>query len=158
MIACAISCLLRYIVYYYCLALGVLLLRKVFSSGKKSRVETLKEKKLMLVFGSGGHTTELLLMLTKTNQFEFSKYRQVQFVIGHSDTWSLTKIRDFLSRGKPGFDLERDVPNLRIERLFRSREVKQSYLTSIGTTIVALLHSVWLVIKCRPDIVRESLW
>ena len=74
-------------------------------------------------------------------------------MIGHSDTWSLTKIKDYFSRGSKDFDVTRDVPNLRIEHLFRSREVKQSYVTSIGTTLLALVHSVWIVAKCRPDIV-----
>jgi hypothetical protein len=72
-------------------------------------------------------------------------------VMGHSDTWSLTKIKDFLRRGKTQVDYEKDV---RIVKLFRSREVKQSYLTSIGTTVIALLHSLWVVTKLRPDIVR----
>lgn len=53
---------------------------------------TIYEKRLMIVFGSGGHTTEMLLML-KT--LEFKIYREVIFVIGHSDTWSETKIKDF---------------------------------------------------------------
>lgn len=39
----------------------------------------------MIVFGSGGHTTEMLLMIKDIN---FSLYKKVTFVIGHSDTWS----------------------------------------------------------------------
>jgi hypothetical protein len=30
----------------------------------KDRASNLKKKKIMIVFGSGGHTTEMLLMLT----------------------------------------------------------------------------------------------
>lgn len=80
----------------------------------------LKHKKLMIVFGSGGHTTEMLLMLKK---FEFDKYQHVYFVIGHTDTWSLTKIQDFFRKSK-GIDVLHDLKNLTILRLFRSREVK----------------------------------
>jgi hypothetical protein len=31
----------------------------------------------MIVFGSGGHTTEMLLMLTKDNSFDFRRYKEV---------------------------------------------------------------------------------
>ena len=47
----------------------------------------LKEKSIMVIFGSGGHTTEMLLMLQNSNIFE--KYGHVHFVFGHSDSWSL---------------------------------------------------------------------
>jgi len=76
-------------------------------------------------------------------------------VIGKSDTWSLTKIKDFLSRGN--IDIDKDVPNLRVIKLFRSREVKQSYVTSIGTTLYALVHSFFVVATNRPDIVSLIL-
>lgn len=56
-----IVALLQALLYYYCFALGLLLLSRVINRSKP----TLKEKKLMIVFGSGGHTTEMLLMLTK---------------------------------------------------------------------------------------------
>jgi hypothetical protein len=111
------------LLYYYAFMLGILLLSMaksiMFSLRKRDRLRT---KKLMIVFGSGGHTTEMLLMLTKDNQFDFSKYKEVQFVIGQSDTWSLTKIKDFLGRGN--INLEYGVPNVRLIKLFRSREVK----------------------------------
>ena len=53
----------------------------------------LKQKNLMIIFGSGGHTTEMLLILGKTNIFE--KYGEIHFVIGHSDDWSLRKVTDY---------------------------------------------------------------
>ena len=40
--------------------------------------------------------------------------------------------------------------------MFRSREVKQSYFTSILTTLIALAHSVFIVAQNRPDIVRNN--
>jgi beta-1,4-N-acetylglucosaminyltransferase len=104
----------------------------------------------MIVFGSGGHTTEMLLMLKSIN---FNLYNRVFFVLGHSDTWSLTKIKDFYQKERQ-LDIEKQVPNLTIVRLFRSREVKQSYLTSVLTTLMGLAHSVLLVVKSRPDIVN----
>ena len=53
---------------------------------------------------------------------------------------------------QPVLDLAK-VPNLQIIRLKRAREVKQSYLTSILTTIVALLHSLAVCWRTQPDLV-----
>ncbi|KAI3918566.1 hypothetical protein MKX01_041886 [Papaver californicum] len=38
-------------------------------------------------------------------------------------------------------------------QIYRSREVGQSYLTSIGTTLIALLHALLLMIKIRPQVI-----
>ncbi|KAL3820521.1 hypothetical protein ACJIZ3_006426 [Penstemon smallii] len=43
-------------------------------------------------------------------------------------------------------------------QIYRSREVSQSYLTSVGTTIIALSHALWLVIKIRPQVVLGIRW
>lgn len=102
----------------------------------------------MLVFGSGGHTTELLLMLGKT--FDPTSYKKVVFVLGHSDTWSETKIKDFFAKqGRQ--DLMKSVT---LVRIYRSREVKQSYITSLLTTLIGLMHSFKMILEHKPDIVR----
>ena len=97
----------------------------------------------MIIFGSGGHTTEMLMMLGKSNIF--SKYEHVHFVIGHSDTWSLNKINDFYLTNL-GIKLD-TVKNLSIIRVYRAREVKQSYLTSVFTTLYAMLHSFIILLR-----------
>ncbi|EEF41187.1 UDP-N-acetylglucosamine transferase subunit ALG14, putative [Ricinus communis] len=38
-------------------------------------------------------------------------------------------------------------------QIYRSREVGQSYITSIGTTLLAIAHALWLMIKIRPQVV-----
>ena len=43
---------------------------------------------------------------------------------------------------------------MRIIRLPRSREVGQSYLTSIWTTIVAFFAALSIIRRQRPDLVR----
>eukprot|EP00347_Sterkiella_histriomuscorum_P020197 403338725 len=126
----------------------------------------------MIVFGSGGHTTEMLLMLKQLN---FDKYDSITFVLGHSDTFSLNKIRDFFRKYR-NIDLKihqneqiqsqeqskDDTTKMktvelgnkfRIVRLFRSREVKQSYMSSIITTIRGLLHSFKIIYECQPDLI-----
>lgn len=38
-------------------------------------------------------------------------------------------------------------------QIYRSREVGQSYITSVWTTLVAMAHSLWLMIRVRPEVV-----
>ena len=103
----------------------------------------------MIVFGSGGHTTEMLLMLDK---FSVDSYKVVHFVIAHSDTWSATKIQDYF-RTKFGIEDVENHGKIRIHRLYRAREVKQSYMTSILTTLWGLVHSFALIARTMPDLI-----
>ncbi|RZR86989.1 hypothetical protein BHM03_00014295 [Ensete ventricosum] len=38
-------------------------------------------------------------------------------------------------------------------QIYRSREVGQSYIISIGTTLIATAHALWLVIRIRPQVI-----
>ena len=38
-------------------------------------------------------------------------------------------------------------------KIYRSREVGQSYITSIWTTLIAMVHALWLMIKIRPEVI-----
>uniref|UniRef100_A0A7N0UHZ3 UDP-N-acetylglucosamine transferase subunit ALG14 n=1 Tax=Kalanchoe fedtschenkoi TaxID=63787 RepID=A0A7N0UHZ3_KALFE len=38
-------------------------------------------------------------------------------------------------------------------QIYRSREVGQSYITSVGTTFVATAHALWLMVKIRPQVI-----
>ena len=156
MVAFELLSLLWTVVYYYYLVMIPITIYKWATTVPGiNKKQVLAQKKLLIVFGSGGHTTEMLLMLGSKDkhEFDFKKYNEVHFLIGHSDTWSMTKIKDFFAAKNPAFDVFRDVPNLRVAKVYRSREVKQSYLTSVVTTLIALAHSVYLVAKIRPDIV-----
>ena len=65
-------------------------MRKV-NANETTKQMKLKDKSIMVIFGSGGHTTEMLLMLQNTNIFQ--KYKHVHFVFGHSDGWSTSKVK-----------------------------------------------------------------
>ncbi len=57
---------------------------------KQSLKESRKfPKTIMIVFGSGGHTTEMLLMIKDLNFINFSK---IIFVRSKSDTFSEKKV------------------------------------------------------------------
>ena len=44
----------------------------------------------------------------------------------------------------------------RYSRIYRSREVGQSYVTSVVTTLIATAHAFWLVFRIRPNLVCTS--
>jgi fructoselysine-6-P-deglycase FrlB-like protein len=88
------------------------------------RASTLKDKTLMIIFGSGGHTTEMLLMLESLN---IEAYRHVHLIIAKTDTWSLTKITEhFKTKMKHPIDLNKlnSKSTVTIWRVYRAREVK----------------------------------
>ncbi len=106
-----------------------------------------KDCTLMVVFGSGGHTTEMLQML-KTIQFE--RYKHVCFVIGHSDWFSSSKIASYF-KSESGIDIAK-CTNLQTLKIFRAREVKQSYITSVFTTIRGFFGAIIIILSVRPDL------
>ena len=117
----------------------------------KLKPRSRKDSTIMLIFGSGGHTTELLLML---ESLDVNQYRKVHLIIAETDTWSLTKITDhFKSKMMHPIDLSQPHENVTIWRVKRAREVKQSYLTSVWTTLIALAHSCIIVAICRVDLI-----
>jgi len=101
----------------------------------------------MLIFGSGGHTTEMLLML---ESLDVSKYRHVFIVIAETDTWSMTKISDHFANKMRH---KVDYGKITFKKVKRAREVKQTYLSSVWTTLIALAHSLAIVVECRVDLV-----
>nr|XP_033512467.1 UDP-N-acetylglucosamine transferase subunit ALG14 homolog isoform X3 [Nicotiana tomentosiformis] len=69
-----------------------------------------------------------------------------------SDNMSLQKARvceDSLV-DKEGGDA---VGRAEFMQIYRSREVGQSYITSVGTTLIAMAHALWLMIKIRPEVI-----
>lgn len=88
------------VVLYYAMAILYHLLSVLFGVSKPMK----QESHLMVVFGSGGHTTEMLLMIKNLNFFKFGA---VTFVIGHSDTFSEEKIKDFFKKNR-NLELEKD--------------------------------------------------
>ena len=73
----------KLVVAYYLLIIAHYVLQKALeSSMSQEKRDVLKRKTLMIVFGSGGHTTEMLMMLEK---FDANRYGRVIFVLGHSD-------------------------------------------------------------------------
>ena len=115
------------------LALLVLLLRR---RRKRDRIATL------VVLGSGGHTAELLRLIT---DFDFGRYAPLTLVTAATDTTSRAKA-------------ERELPQAALSTarwaaIPRAREVGQSFLSSVPSTLKALFACVRLIWTASPDLV-----
>ena len=115
------------------LALLVLLLRR---RRKRDRIATL------VVLGSGGHTAELLRLIT---DFDFGRYAPLTLVTAATDTTSRAKA-------------ERELPQAALSTarwaaIPRAREVGQSFGSSVPSTLRALFACVHLIWTASPDLV-----
>lgn len=111
------------------------------TSGKLSSKSRTSPCKTLVVMGSGGHTTEMLRLLSGVNA---DRYHPRVYVLGQTDKMSLEKVEAFeSSKGAKAA----------IEWIPRAREVRQSYLSSVYSTIIAILYSLPLVLRSWPDLV-----
>lgn len=106
--------------------------------------------KTMIVLGSGGHTAEMLSLVRRMHGL---RYTPLIFVMAATDRMSaaraatLLKSRSLEACGRSG------VPQaLQLESIPRSREVGQSYLTSVATTSTALLTALQILWRHHPDL------
>ena len=111
--------------------------RCFLAHSKKSNYKTL------IVIGSGGHTTEILRIVKHLDAVKFTPRI---YVVAESDDKSKTKIHDteesFSKKGE-----------YRIVKIPRSRKVHQSYISSVFTTLYAILYSIPIIFLHNPDLV-----
>jgi beta-1,4-N-acetylglucosaminyltransferase len=97
----------------------------------------------MAVLGSGGHTAEMLALLKTLDR---SLYSPREYVIATTDHTSAQRIEAFEASEND------NKSNHRLLLLPRSREVGQSYGSSVLTTLYAMMHAVVLVLRSRPSL------
>jgi beta-1,4-N-acetylglucosaminyltransferase len=56
----------------------------------------------------------------------------------------------------PSLHPPRQGQDVSVEVIPRSREVGQSYATSVGTTLYSLAFAAWMVLRQRPGLVRRA--
>ena len=94
--------------------------------------------KTCLVLGSGGHTAEMLKLVQTLDK---QVYTPRTYFIAQTDKFSQEKLAKTENQGDYSVCL---IP--------RSREVKQSYMTSIPSTLLSFLHCMPMVLSCRPQL------
>jgi beta-1,4-N-acetylglucosaminyltransferase len=103
----------------------------------------------MIVLGSGGHTGELLIMLSK---LELDKFSKIFFVSSHNDVRSEGKAKEVLNLNKSKIQKNKKI-NIKFHKIYRSRNVGQSFFTSIFTTLYSMFQSTLLILKARPNLI-----
>lgn len=107
-----------------------------------------KKKTALIVLGSGGHTTEILMMTKNLNP---SYYSPIIYCKASTDTTSVDRVKEQQPIRKNHADNTTTNSNT-IYNIPRSREVGQSFLSSIYTTIYAILISFHTIYKIQPNI------
>ncbi|KAL6633743.1 hypothetical protein ACP70R_026414 [Stipagrostis hirtigluma subsp. patula] len=103
----------------------------------------------LIVLGSGGHTAEMMNIITALQKDRFTpRY----YVAALTDNMSLQKAQVY-EQSLIQSDGEKIIEDAYFMQIYRSREVGQSYITSIATTLLATLHAMWLVIRIRPQVI-----
>lgn len=120
----------------------------------------------LVVLGSGGHTTEMIHLLTSIQHHEY--FAPLNYVVAETDVTSIRRLEAFATavsnkdnnfEGKGEVARTYDEPIVRLPpqgmvyKIPRAREVGQSYLSSIFTTFYSLLYTAKLVLfTTRPDL------
>ncbi|KAL1516060.1 hypothetical protein AB1Y20_002672 [Prymnesium parvum] len=105
----------------------------------------------MVVLGSGGHTSE---MLSLVGSIDRAKYAPLLYVLARSDSTSLHRVEAAeRARARPAEGSQSAAGGpCEVLRVPRSREVAQSYLTSVFTTLYALSTSFAILLRTRPSL------
>ncbi|PRQ29374.1 putative oligosaccharide biosynthesis protein Alg14 [Rosa chinensis] len=109
------------------------------SAGLASPLSTL------IILGSGGHTAEMLNLLSVLQKDRFSPRF---YVAAATDNMSLQKAQ-LLEETEDKMETSRS----QFMQIYRSREVGQSYITSVLTTLIAMVHALWLMLRIRPQVI-----
>lgn len=98
---------------------------------------------LLIILGSGGHTTEMLDML---NTVDLDRFFQRIYYISSDDRLSHQKAMRFeSSRLRSG--------SHQVRVLTRARQVKQRWISTPFTAMLSYFHSVNLLYRDQPDLV-----
>lgn len=143
------------------IGLGVLLLLLIrvavvipsLNTERKQKVsqEKLKDKLLVVLLGSGGHTGEMLRLMETV---DVGKLGKVKWIVSSGDTTSAVRLRRFLeSRTTPQSLSSLSSQNTLLE-LKRARRVGEGLLSSVFSTLGSLRQAFFLLSsrKNRPDV------
>lgn len=121
---------------------AVLVLKKIRQGGP-SKSQRSSPIRTVVVLGSGGHTTEMLQLLQSLDP---KHYNPLTFIVAQTDTTSMKRVQ--ARNDDDGQVVQPDA----IHFIPRSREVGQSYLTSILTTVWSLIYTLGIMVQVRPGL------
>lgn len=121
-------------------------------TGKPLKSPTSSSVRTLIILGSGGHTAE---MLSIVNVLQKDRFSPRLYVAAATDNMSLQKARvlEESLTGQGESAAGKKIEDSQFMQIYRSREVGQSYVTSVWTTLIAMAHAVWLTLKLRPQVI-----
>ncbi|KAI3719237.1 hypothetical protein L6452_20132 [Arctium lappa] len=129
--------------------LVVRILYVISQTSKPIRNTSQRHLSTLVVLGSGGHTAEMINLLSVMQKDRFAPRF---YIAAATDNMSLQKAHVFEETLDDKTSLQ-GPDDTQFLQIYRSREVGQSYITSVGTTLLALAHALWLMIKIRPQVI-----
>ncbi|XP_040861011.1 UDP-N-acetylglucosamine transferase subunit ALG14 homolog isoform X3 [Glycine max] len=127
----------------------VRLLYVLYRSSRPLSKRASKPVSTLIILGSGGHTAEMLNLLVVLQKDRFNPRF---YIAAATDNMSLQKAQ-LLENSLAAENATRVTDTAQFMKIYRSREVGQSYITSVWTTLVAMVHALWLMIKIRPEVI-----
>ncbi|XP_046561460.1 UDP-N-acetylglucosamine transferase subunit ALG14 homolog [Haliotis rubra] len=100
---------------------------------------------LMVVVGSGGHTREVLCLVRQLG----SHYSPRYYIIADTDKMSEHKVHALEESRKE----EQEESQYFVIRIPRSRNVKQSWVTTVLSTLYAAVYTFPVVFRRKPEII-----
>ncbi|PIA32569.1 hypothetical protein AQUCO_04400042v1 [Aquilegia coerulea] len=122
----------------------------IYQSSKPLKNLAQQPVSTLIVLGSGGHTAEMLNLVSILKKERFTPRF---YVAASTDNMSLQKSRVLETSLVDQSDNEKVTKATQFMQIYRSREVGQSYLTSVSTTLIAICHALLLMIKIRPQVI-----
>ena len=96
-------------------------------------------RKTLVVLGSGGHTSEMIQLICN---LPAEQYDPLIFVKAETDQTSMGRVQ---AAGLVS-------ASTKVYNIPRAREVGQSYLSSIYTTLYAIIYAIQLMASVKPDL------
>ena len=106
------------------------------NSNKLKMCNSSEKISTLIILGSGGHTSEMLRLVSVLNS---KTYSPKKYIVANTDTSSKSKLKD----------MNEDSEILVIPR---SREVRQTWISTVFTTINATMHCIKILWKYRPKL------
>ncbi|XP_073220539.1 uncharacterized protein [Cicer arietinum] len=126
----------------------------IYCSSRPLSKRASKPVSTLIILGSGGHTAEMLNLLAVLQK---DRFKPRFYIAAATDNMSLQKA--LLLENNLASESGTDVAvTAQFMKIYRSREVGQSYITSVWTTLIATVHALWLMIKIRPEVVLGIRW
>ncbi|XP_076353651.1 ALG14, UDP-N-acetylglucosaminyltransferase subunit isoform X1 [Tachypleus tridentatus] len=130
----------------------IITLKRVQCNNSNSFVAKKLSVKVMAIIGSGGHTSEIVQLIHSLS----SAYYPRIYVIASSDKMSQDKVLELeqkLQAHATQQHCKEHYQKFCIEKIPRSREVHQSYITTVISTVYSILYSFPLILRHKPDMI-----